>query len=100
MGVCVCVCVVCVCVCGVCVCVCCQGSTKYPFKSVVYCNIGDCHAMGQKPLTFVRQLLAACTYPELVKQEGTFPSDVMERAELILSHCGGHSIGEEGEEDW
>lgn len=27
-----------------------------PFKSVIKANIGDAHAMGQKPITFIRQV--------------------------------------------
>ena len=74
-----------------------QGTGKYSFDKVLHCNIGDCHAMGQKPLTFVRQLLAACTRPEELSKEGLYPSDVRERANVILDHCGGKSIGEGGE---
>lgn len=32
-----------------------QG-VKKPFKEVLKANIGDCHAMGQKPITFIRQV--------------------------------------------
>lgn len=34
-----------------------QGATK-PFKEVIRANIGDCHAMGQEPITFLRQVSA------------------------------------------
>ena len=50
-----------------------QGTRSYPFNRVLFANIGDCHAMGQKPLTFVRQLLAATVDPSLVK---VYPRDV------------------------
>ena len=68
----------------------CQGVKKYPFEKVLYCNVGDAHAFGQQPLTFVRQLLAACTNPSNMQ---LYPKDVVERAKLILDHCAGHSIG-------
>jgi len=32
-----------------------QGKEK-PFKEMVFANIGDAHAMGQKPITFIRQV--------------------------------------------
>ena len=32
-----------------------QGAQK-PFKEVIRANIGDAHAMGQKPITFLRQV--------------------------------------------
>ena len=54
--------------------------------------------MGQRPLTFVRQLLSACTNPtQLLVDGGPYPRDVVERAKLILQHCAGSSIGET---DW
>ena len=31
-----------------------QG-VKKPFEQVIRANIGDCHATGQQPLTFLRQ---------------------------------------------
>lgn len=32
-----------------------QGVSK-PFNEVIKANIGDCHAMGQVPITFIRQV--------------------------------------------
>lgn len=32
-----------------------QGQ-KHPFTEVIKANIGDSHAMGQKPITFLRQV--------------------------------------------
>ena len=34
-----------------------QGVEK-PFSSVIKANIGDAHAMGNKPITFIRQVMA------------------------------------------
>ncbi|XP_035217100.1 alanine aminotransferase 2-like isoform X2 [Stegodyphus dumicola] len=65
---------------------------KKPFTEVIKTHIGDCHAMGQKPLTFLRQVLTLCAYPVLMKDEG-FPDDVKERARDILKFCGGGSVG-------
>ncbi|GFS89843.1 alanine aminotransferase 2 [Nephila pilipes] len=65
---------------------------KKPFTEVIRANIGDCHAMGQKPLTFIRQVLTLCTYPSLMNDD-RFPDDVKKRAMDILSGCGGSSVG-------
>lgn len=65
----------------------------YPFKEVVKANIGDCHAMGQKPLTFLRQVTALCTYPDVLLKSPDFPEDAKNRARRILADCGGGSIG-------
>lgn len=33
-----------------------KGAPK-PFKSVIRANLGDAHAMGQRPVTYVRQVI-------------------------------------------
>ncbi|XP_064414585.1 alanine aminotransferase 2 isoform X2 [Latimeria chalumnae] len=48
--------------------------------------------MGQQPITFLRQVVALCTYPELLDSP-SFPEDAKRRAERILQSCGGHSLG-------
>ncbi|XP_041453917.1 alanine aminotransferase 1-like [Lytechinus variegatus] len=68
-----------------------QGDTK-AFPSVIKCNIGDAHAMGQKPMTFLRQVVALCTYPALM-DDPKFPSDAKQRAQRILDGCKGGSLG-------
>lgn len=69
-----------------------QGGER-PFKSVIRANIGDCHAMNQKPLTFIRQVIACASRPELLESDLTLPADVKDRVRSILSVCGGKSIG-------
>ena len=68
-----------------------NGANK-PFDKVLPANIGDCHATGQNPITFIRQVIALCAYPELLTNP-QFPSDTKKRAERILSGCRGNSIG-------
>ncbi|XP_024921839.1 alanine aminotransferase 2-like isoform X2 [Cynoglossus semilaevis] len=65
---------------------------KKPFAEVIKANIGDAHAMGQQPITFFRQVLALCSYPELLN-DNTFPEDAKSRAHRILQSCGGNSMG-------
>ena len=33
-----------------------QAGVKKPFPNVIKANIGDAHAMGNKPITFIRQV--------------------------------------------
>nr|CAB3250828.1 alanine aminotransferase 2 [Phallusia mammillata] len=68
-----------------------QGAEK-PFSEVISANIGDAHAMGQSPITFLRQVVALCIYPELFKSN-EFPEDAKNRAKRILGACGGGSVG-------
>lgn len=60
-----------------------NGSTKYPFKSVVMCNIGNPQALKQPPLTFVRQVLAMMVDPQTAmgdKDALPFEPEAVERA--------------------
>jgi len=69
-----------------------ETGVKKPFTKVIRANIGDAHAMGQHPITFLRQVVALCTYPELFKDAG-IPEDAKNRARLILDGCKGSSLG-------
>eukprot|EP00727_Mastigamoeba_balamuthi_P006751 m51a1_g2697 putative alanine transaminase (490) ;mRNA; f:787775-790019 len=59
-----------------------------PFEEVVFCNIGNPQQLGQKPITFVRQVLAMVEYPELLNHPELFPADAIERARELLAACG------------
>ncbi|CAL8292893.1 unnamed protein product [Lota lota] len=69
-----------------------KKGVKKPFTEVIKANVGDAHAMGQKPITFIRQVLALCAYPALLEDD-KFPEDAKKRARHILAGCGGQSIG-------
>uniref|UniRef100_T1JF39 alanine transaminase n=1 Tax=Strigamia maritima TaxID=126957 RepID=T1JF39_STRMM len=68
-----------------------QGKTK-PFKEVIKANIGDCHAMGQPPISFLRQVVAMCAYPQLL-EDNKFDETAKVRARRVLDSCRGHSVG-------
>uniref|UniRef100_A0A646QDW4 alanine transaminase n=1 Tax=Hemiscolopendra marginata TaxID=943146 RepID=A0A646QDW4_9MYRI len=68
-----------------------QGISK-PFQEVVKANIGDCHAMGQTPLTFLRQVVTLCSYPTLL-EDSRFSESAKNRARRVLDACRGHSVG-------
>ncbi|KAG9341272.1 hypothetical protein JZ751_019374 [Albula glossodonta] len=71
---------------------CLQEGIKKPFTEVIKANIGDAHAMGQPPITFLRQVVALCTCPELLESP-IFPEDAKLRARRILQACEGRSLG-------
>jgi aspartate/methionine/tyrosine aminotransferase len=55
-------------------------------KEIIYCNIGNPQALEQKPLTYVRQVLALAQYPELIETaSGLFPADVVATAKALLA---------------
>jgi len=43
-----------------------SGQSSYPFSQLVFCNIGNPQAVGQRPLTFNREVLALLTAPQLL----------------------------------
>lgn len=54
-------------------------------REIIYCNIGNPQALEQKPLTYLRQVLAICQYPELVTHAAElFPPDVIATAVNVL----------------
>ncbi|XP_049809813.1 alanine aminotransferase 1-like isoform X1 [Schistocerca nitens] len=69
-----------------------EKGVKKPFTEVIKANIGDCHAMGQVPITFIRQVLAVVSYPMLL-DDPMFPYDVKHQAKEILASCPGGSVG-------
>jgi alanine transaminase len=57
-------------------------------RKIIYCNIGNPQALGQKPLSFYRQTLSLIEYPELLRRSeigSIYPRDVIERARAFLT---------------
>lgn len=69
-----------------------RNGVKKPFDKIIWANIGDSHGMGQKPITFVRQLLLLTIDPKLMCSPD-YPEDVKARARLFLANCSGGSLG-------
>ncbi|XP_043263666.1 alanine aminotransferase 1 [Colletes gigas] len=69
-----------------------QKGAKKPFKEVIKANVGDAHAMGQQPITFLRQVLTLTVSPSLM-DDPSYPEDAKERARNILCGCKGGSVG-------
>lgn len=65
---------------------------RKPFDCVVRANIGDCQALGQKPITFIRQVVALAACPQLMSSPD-IPDDAKERARKILADCTHGTVG-------
>jgi aspartate/methionine/tyrosine aminotransferase len=66
-------------------------------RRILYGNIGNPQALGQKPLSYIRQILALCEYPALLESPGArdgsaFPPDVVEKARAVLEATK-HGLG-------
>ncbi|XP_017493625.1 PREDICTED: alanine aminotransferase 2-like [Rhagoletis zephyria] len=70
-----------------------KAGAQLPFTEVIRANIGDCHMMGEKGITFIRQVLSACLHPEAALNDPSLPEDVKERVRTLLGACGGGSVG-------
>jgi aspartate/methionine/tyrosine aminotransferase len=69
------------------------GELEKQGREIIYCNIGNPQSLGQKALTWNRQILALCEYPALLDlAPGTFPTDVVETAKAILAGTR-HGLG-------
>jgi len=52
-----------------------------PFNEIIPCNIGNPQALGQKPLTFFRQVMSLLQYPELLNNPPEiYATDAVARA--------------------
>ncbi|CAH2269521.1 jg19069 [Pararge aegeria aegeria] len=69
-----------------------EKGVKKPFERVVRANIGDCHALGQPPITFIRQVLALAACPALASSPDV-PDDVKQRVKELLEDCTKGSVG-------
>jgi len=68
-------------------------SEAYPFDKIIYTNIGNPQAVGQKALTWPRQVLALCDLPDECgidhpQAHLLFPQDVIRRAREIKTNLG------------
>jgi aspartate/methionine/tyrosine aminotransferase len=62
-------------------------------RKIIYCNIGNPQALGQKPLSWTRRLLALCEFPAIAETApDAFPADSVEAARTILAGAR-HGLG-------
>ncbi|KAF6170267.1 hypothetical protein GIB67_013242 [Kingdonia uniflora] len=73
-----------------------QKPGSHPFDEILYCNIGNPQSLGQKPITYFREVLALCDHPPLLdlsETEALFSADAIQRAWNILDQIPGRATG-------
>ncbi|KAH8927683.1 putative alanine aminotransferase [Atractiella rhizophila] len=68
-----------------------EGRGNYKFEEVVTCNIGNPQQLGQKPITWIRQIASLVEYPELIDHplaKEIYPEDALEKARSLLQEIG------------
>jgi alanine transaminase len=71
-------------------------NSKLPFDKLVFCNIGNPMELGQKPISFFRQVTALLTMPALIddpRSVAIFPPDAIVRARAYMNATNGSGIG-------
>ena len=67
---------------------------RLPFTQIIPAHIGNPHGLGQKPITFFRQVLSLLEHPALLQHEQIlcgslgYEFDALERARSLLSEIG------------
>ncbi len=65
-----------------------EQGVGHPFDDVLFCNIGNPHAVGGRPISFYREVLALADHPAILDRpgvEGVFAADAIARARAVLS---------------
>ncbi|KAM3257578.1 hypothetical protein ACQJBY_049719 [Aegilops geniculata] len=67
-----------------------------PFPEITYCNLGNPQALGQRPITFFREVLSLCDNPALLRRDETrmlFSPCAINRARKIIESMPGRNSG-------
>ncbi|XP_047050155.1 alanine aminotransferase 2-like [Lolium rigidum] len=67
-----------------------------PFEEIIYCNLGNPQALGQRPITFFREVLSLCDNPTLLERDETrllFSACAIKRARKIIEAMPGRDSG-------
>ncbi len=66
-----------------------ESGHSYPFEKLVPCNIGNPQSVGQKPLTFHRQVLSELVQVEENENPGRISVNRVSRKQSLMSSSGG-----------
>ncbi|GJQ09240.1 hypothetical protein GpartN1_g1031.t1 [Galdieria partita] len=64
-----------------------KHNSQKPYDHIIFCNVGNPQSLANPPVTYVRQVLALCDFPELLNSS-LFPADAKEHARRILKSAG------------
>jgi len=75
-----------------------DSDDQLPFSEIIYTNIGNPHGVGQRALSWPRQVLALADLPKEMGVDHKdvkklFPADAIKRARVVKEALGGHGTG-------
>lgn len=70
-----------------------EHGKKFPFPKIIHLNIGNPQNLGQKPITFNREVIACCLSDFPKANKNRYIDEAVKRAEFYLSHIEHRGIG-------
>eukprot|EP00344_Euplotes_crassus_P004155 CAMPEP_0196994214 /NCGR_PEP_ID=MMETSP1380-20130617/521_1 /TAXON_ID=5936 /ORGANISM="Euplotes crassus, Strain CT5" /LENGTH=477 /DNA_ID=CAMNT_0042409527 /DNA_START=139 /DNA_END=1572 /DNA_ORIENTATION=+ len=70
-----------------------ETGTKFGFDKITHLNIGNPQDLGQKPISFNREVLASCLVDDPERNRMIYSSDAVDRADHYLSHINHRAAG-------
>ncbi|XP_006660651.1 alanine aminotransferase 2-like [Oryza brachyantha] len=73
-----------------------ENPGSLPFQEIIYCNLGNPQALGQRPITFFREVLCLCDNPPLIYRDearALFSPCALKRAKKIVESLPGRQSG-------
>jgi alanine transaminase len=70
-----------------------ERGIKQKFDKIVHLNIGNPQDLGQKPLSFNREVLACCLYDDPIRNRDYFTPEAVDKADHYLSHLNNRAVG-------
>ena len=70
-----------------------EKGVKYPFDKIVHLNIGNPQALGQKPITFNREVLACAMYDHQDSNRKHYSKEAVDRADFYLKSINHRATG-------
>ncbi|EEE69766.1 hypothetical protein OsJ_29477 [Oryza sativa Japonica Group] len=73
-----------------------ENPGSLPFQEIIYCNLGNPQALGQRPINFFREVLSLCDNPSLIDRDearALFSPCALKRARKIIESLPGRDSG-------
>lgn len=73
-----------------------ENPDSLPFTEIIHCNLGNPQVLGQRPITFFREVLSLCDNPDLLNKDearALFSPCAIRRARRIINSIPGKGSG-------
>lgn len=70
-----------------------EQGVKFPFDKITHLNVGNPQDLGQKPISFNREVLASCLTDDPERNRMIYSADAVDRADFYLSNINNRAAG-------